>query len=426
MRDRIAGVGLATVFVLLAIVLLLVERAPPIVCAVALLFAAAGTRLPVLRLQIRSSPVLWAGAALVAWLLLSASWSIAGSEAMSNGLRIAAMVIAAIVLPALCLTQSQQTQDLAARWALIASCLVLVLLLIETLFDMPLLRTARYYVNGELFVNGLPPLEERRTDVTYFQELYLANRLSHIASIAAILVLPIAGILWQRGQRLGAVAALAVGCAGVALVPTQTPMLALVLGLAVGLIMLIPKIGQSRRLGVALAALVAVGVVTSPWLAQTAYTAVHDALSSSDISIIHRVAIWDYAAGFIAERPIAGYGIEAARTLGREGANLAELVPGHPYAFQALPLHPHNASIQIWLELGGVGALIFALFLFAMTRTVHAYADQPVARAALMAGLVVGLAVAHLSYGIWQYWWVASLGMIYAMLALIFASERTS
>jgi O-antigen ligase len=336
------------------------------------------------------------------------------------------MIIAAVLLPALCLNQTRQTQDLAARWALIASCLVLGLLLVETLFDMPLLRTARYYVNGELFVNGLPPLEERRTDVTYFQELYLANRLSHIASIAAILVLPVAGILWQRNQRFGAVAAFVVGCAGVALVPTQTPMLALLLGLAVASIMLIPKIGQSRRLGVALASLVAIGVVTSPWLAQTAYSALHDALASSDISIIHRVAIWDYTAGFIAERPIAGYGIEAARTLGREGANLAELVPGHPYAFQALPLHPHNASIQIWLELGGVGALILALFLFAMTRTVHAYADQPVARATLMAGLVVGLAVAHLSYGIWQYWWVASLGMIYAMLALVFASERTS
>lgn len=424
MRDRIAGVGLATVFVLLAIVLLLVERAPPIVCALALLVAVVGMRLPAVRLQLKSNPLMWAVAALVAWLVLSASWSIAGSEAVSNGLRIAMMIVVAALLPVACLNQSQHTQDLAARWALIASCLVLCLLLVETLFDMPLLRTARYYFNGELFVNGLPPLEERRTDVTYFQELYLANRLSHIASIAAILVLPIAGILWQRRQYAGAVVIFAIGCAAVALVPTQTPMLALVLGFVVTSIMLVPAIGQSRRFGLAFATLVAVGAVTSPWLAQTAFAALHDALASTDISIIHRVAIWDYTAGFIAERPVTGYGIEAARTLGRDGANLAELVPGHPYAFQALPLHPHNASIQIWLELGGIGALIFALFLFLMTRTVHAYSTQQVARAALMGGLVVGLAVAHLSYGIWQYWWIASLGMTAAMLALIFASER--
>lgn len=426
MQSRIAGVGLASLFILFALVLLLIERAPPIVAALALLFAALGTNWMVVRERLVAAPHVWLIGGFLAWLLMSASWSIAGAEAVGNSLRIAAMIAAAASLPVLCLAQPANVQATAGRWAVVAGCLVICLLLIETLFDMPLLRTSRYLFNSEIFTDSLPMDSSQMDGVAYYPTLYLSNRLTHLASIVSILVLPTACYLWASSQRLFALTMALAAVVGLLLAPAQTPLAAAITGFVVALVLVIPAVSRSRKFPIALGALISVTVVISPWLAEIAFSSFQNHLADADPSIIHRLAIWDHIAGVIAEHPIAGSGIEAARVLGREGESFEQLVPGHPIAFQAVPLHPHNASIQIWLELGGVGALIFSLFLFMMTRTVHRYSDQVVARAGLMGGWVSTLAVVHLSYGIWQYWWMASLGLVAAMLALMFAPERKS
>lgn len=426
MQSRVAGAGLASLFIVFALVLLLIERAPPIVAALAFLLAALGVSWTVVRERVVAAPYIWLIGGFLAWLILSASWSIAGAEAAGNSVRIAAMIAVAASLPALCLAQPANVQATAGRWGVVASCLAICLLLIETLFDMPLLRTSRYLFNSEIFTDS-PPTDSSRIDgIAYYHTLYLSNRLTHLASMVSILVLPTACYLWASSRRLLALAIVLAAVVGLVLAPAQTPLAAAITGLVVTLLLVIPAVSRSRKLLIALGVLISVAVIISPWLAVLAFSSLPNDLADADPSVIHRLAIWDYTATLIAERPVAGSGIEAARALGREGTNLDQLVPGHTSTFQALPLHPHNASIQIWLELGGVGALIFSLFLFMMTGTVHRYSNQTVARAGLMGGWVSTLAVVHLSYGIWQYWWVASLGLVAAMLALMFASERTS
>lgn len=424
MQSRIAGIGLASLFILFALVLLLIERAPPIVAALAFLVAALGASWTLMRERVVAAPHFWLIGGFLVWLVASASWSIAGAEAAENSLRIAAMMVVAASLPVLCLAQPANVQATAGRWAVIASCLAICLLLFETLFDMPLLRTSRYLFNGEIFTDS-PPADLNQIDgIAYYPTLHLSNRLTHLASVVSILVLPTASYLWTNGPRLFALAMALAAVVGLVLAPAQTPLAAALVGFVVALLFLIPAVSHSRNVPFALAATIAVAVIVSPWLAEYAYSLFRNDLTDADPSIIHRFAIWDYAAGLIAERPVAGSGIESARALGREGTSFEKLVPGHPITFQALPLHPHNASIQIWLELGGVGALIFSLFLFVMTRTIHLYSNQVIARAGLVGGWVSTLTVAHLSYGIWQYWWVASLGLVCAMLALMFAPER--
>ncbi len=423
-QSRIAGTGLASLFVLFALVLLFIERAPPIVAALTFLYAALGANWAIVREHTVTAPGIWLIGALLVWLVISASWSVAGSEAAGNSLRIAVMIAAASSLPVLCLAQSAKVKATAGRWAVIASCLAIGLLLVETLFDMPLLRTSRYLFNGEVFTDN-PPADSSQIDgIAYYPTLYLSNRLTHLASVVSILVLPTAFYLWTNGPRLFALAVVLAAVVGLVLGPAQSPLAAALVGFVVALFLLIPRSSHSRKVPLALAAAIAVAVMASPLLAEFTYSLFHSELTDADPSIIHRLAIWDYTAGLIAERPVAGSGIESARALGREGTSFEKLVPGHPITFQALPLHPHNASIQIWLELGGVGALIFSLFLFVMTRTIHLYSNQVIARAGLVGGWVSTLTVAHLSYGIWQYWWVASLGLVCAMLALMFAPER--
>ncbi|MGE0533281.1 MAG: O-antigen ligase domain-containing protein, partial [Hyphomonadaceae bacterium] len=74
-----------------------------------------------------------------------------------------------------------------------------------------------------------------------------------------------------------------------------------------------------------------------------------------------------------------------------------------------LPLHPHNLSLQLWLETGVIGAaLVAAALIWGAVRS----ARRSLARvdaAALAGALAAGALIAHFSYGAWQEWWVATI-----------------
>ena len=149
-------------------------------------------------------------------------------------------------------------------------------------------------------------------------------------------------------------------------------------------------------------------------------------------SAVHRLVIWDFAAARIAERPLAGWGLEASRAMpgGRarpDAATLDRLNITAPAqrAFLAsphvevMPLHPHNGALQLWLELGGIGALIGAALMLAL-----GFAASRSAAPAVGAGMLASAAVTGmLSFGLWQAWWVASL--LLAMVALALLPKRS-
>jgi O-antigen ligase len=152
-------------------------------------------------------------------------------------------------------------------------------------------------------------------------------------------------------------------------------------------------------------------------------------LSALPRSAAHRVLIWDFVGERIAVRPVLGWGMEASRaipggddtfapaTLDRFGLDGAE-----ERAFFALPstkrlpLHPHNAALQVWLELGAVGAVLAA----ALAASVMLAARSPAALGAATAGAVTGA----LSFGAWQPWWIASLLLAAVALAGFAAARR--
>ncbi|WP_207537107.1 O-antigen ligase family protein [Sabulicella rubraurantiaca] len=135
-------------------------------------------------------------------------------------------------------------------------------------------------------------------------------------------------------------------------------------------------------------------------------------------SAAHRLLIWDFVASRITDSPLIGWGMEASRTIpggtgAPDAAVLARFGVSGPYwaTAQLLPLHPHNAALQIWLELGAVGAVLAAWLLVELGRA----ARSPAAVGCFAAGLVVAM----LSYGVWQYWWVAGLLLAAAACAAV-------
>jgi len=132
-------------------------------------------------------------------------------------------------------------------------------------------------------------------------------------------------------------------------------------------------------------------------------------------SAYHRTKIWSFAVDRIVERPLFGWGIDASRRI-PGGDAIIEIdhyigYPNRRFRTRAviMPLHPHNAALQVWLELGGVGALFLAALCGGLPL---ACMRAPWPRASIAAGLAMfstAYVLAMLSFSLWQSRWHALL-----------------
>lgn len=134
----------------------------------------------------------------------------------------------------------------------------------------------------------------------------------------------------------------------------------------------------------------------------------------------HRLYVWEFASTRITETPIFGWGFDASRAIPGGAAQVTnELVLAAP----ALPLHPHNVSIQVWLELGLPGIALFAAGAVAVILSLRSARLTTLSRAAAAAALVSWLVLAMLSFGIWQNWWLV-VPWLFAVLFVAALPER--
>jgi O-antigen ligase len=78
--------------------------------------------------------------------------------------------------------------------------------------------------------------------------------------------------------------------------------------------------------------------------------------------------------------------------------------------------HPHNAYLQVWVELGVPGALILSWFTFWGMRRLS---EQPVSTRRMgLSALMCASAIALVSHGAWQGWWIAALALVAALFSI--------
>jgi exopolysaccharide production protein ExoQ len=115
----------------------------------------------------------------------------------------------------------------------------------------------------------------------------------------------------------------------------------------------------------------------------------------------HRLEIWWFTGSHIADRPVLGWGLDSSRAIPGGSDPTPE---GPPW----LPLHPHNGALQIWLELGLPGALLFAGFVawlwLSLARISWPRLFAAAAGGSLFAAQIIGLA----AYGVWEEWWIGT------------------
>ncbi len=140
-------------------------------------------------------------------------------------------------------------------------------------------------------------------------------------------------------------------------------------------------------------------------------------------SALHRLYIWRFTGDKALEKPLFGHGFDAARSIpgGREKVVHHGIVMER---WEKLPLHPHNSALQIWLELGWVGVLLYGLLVAGIVRGISASALTVMEKANFIAGAVAYLTMSMTAYGVWQEWWVAASFIAAAYLAVITDSRR--
>jgi O-antigen ligase len=226
------------------------------------------------------------------------------------------------------------------------------------------------------------------------------TRLNQASISFALLVLPATAVLACLGRRFLAVVLLAGTAVIIYLLEGTAAKAVLLVGLVMGFLL------YRMRPVVAGAALVisVVAAVSAPltFARLERLPGLGAVADDFKISAGHRLLIWSFAGDRIAERPLTGWGLDASRAI---PGGSDPIRPGEAW----MPLHPHNAALQIWLELGIPGAVLFALFA-ALVWGALARVEWPrLFAGAAGAGLAIAFVGCFGTYGIWQEWWLGTM-----------------
>lgn len=121
-------------------------------------------------------------------------------------------------------------------------------------------------------------------------------------------------------------------------------------------------------------------------------------------SAVHRIKIWGFVAEKISERPLLGWGMNSSKHFS-DGKNMVYSASGG-YLGEALPLHPHNTILQIWVELGLPGILIFLCLGYYFFKITYQSSKPDLVKAIILGQFLTFFIFSSLSFGLWQAWWL--------------------
>jgi O-antigen ligase len=229
---------------------------------------------------------------------------------------------------------------------------------------------------------------------------YRPTQLNQASISFALLVLPASALLACLGQAIFAALLAVVTAVTVCELAGTAAKAVLLAGLAMGVLLYrVRPVVAGVALAISVISVIAAPLTFArlerlPGLGETA--------DRFKISAGHRLLIWSFAGDRIAERPVTGWGLDASRAIPGGGDPIR---PGETW----MPLHPHNAALQVWLELGAPGAVLFALGAAIAWGALARVKWPPLFAAAAGASLTIAFVGCFATYGIWQEWWLGTL-----------------
>jgi exopolysaccharide production protein ExoQ len=321
--------------------------------------------------------------AFLAYALISLLWTIDAAEGFDGWVRISFGALFGLAMVGNAASLDEADRARVGRWLVVGTAAAIALLLAQ-------LASQHIFGFNDSFASRWHGPE------TNLWALF--NRPIGILAI----VLPVATLAAYR--IYGAIAGIVLLAAGVFCVFNFNSMGA-ELAIAAGAGAAIFTGAFVKRGAAILTVALAAGILAAPFIASAPQLETLSQRRDISVSIYHRAAIWHFTAGKILEQPAFGWGMHASRTMPESKRQIA---PGA----ELIPLHPHNAALQIWLELGLVGAVAAAAAMLALGRRIR---GDRATRAALAGALLAAVAVGSVGYGIWQGWWMGALWILVAL-----------
>ena len=220
----------------------------------------------------------------------------------------------------------------------------------------------------------------------------------------AVVAGPLALALWRQDRRILALAVPAFAALGI----LRSVSGAAAMGLGAGLAMFVLARLLPARIAVSLAGLglglaVALAPVEGDLLDRFMPEAAHERLVHS--SSRARVAIARSFGAAVAADPWFGAGFGTAARFAE--APVADRLDPEMRTLLAVG-HPHNAFLQVWAELGVVGALLATAVLMLMLARLATWPGAD--RATALALVAAAASIALVEHNTWAAWWTAGLG----------------
>jgi O-antigen ligase len=131
-----------------------------------------------------------------------------------------------------------------------------------------------------------------------------------------------------------------------------------------------------------------------------------------------RMIIWDTTVEQAIKTPWLGIGIRSTRVRSKEMKKTQVKLPGD-IAPRRLGLHTHNQFLQVWFELGAIGAFLMLAIGIGLLNGIRRMGDtvRPYAYAAFVTACVV----AAFGWGLWQTWLLSGYGLSVMLVRFISA-----
>ena len=145
------------------------------------------------------------------------------------------------------------------------------------------------------------------------------------------------------------------------------------------------------------------------------------------LSAKHRLFIWNFTAKKIQQKPILGWGINSSERLGSNLTGLKHAITYEKIKFLLLPSYPHNNILQVLLELGLIGFILFLNMLIRYLIYVKqtALKNQNIVWGASCYSCFVNyFFISIVSFSIWDSWWTAIA--VYILVFMHFNIKNTS
>ncbi|MCE9648807.1 MAG: O-antigen ligase family protein [Parvibaculum sp.] len=365
----------------------LAPRVMGIVMPVAAVFALIGAirlrqrmRMPLMENEVW---LFWAGTVLL--VTLSAFWSPDVGYGLERSVKIATSLALAIFLFFLAVELSEEHRSRLRKLLVVSFIFGLFLITVNMLTDAGLYR----------LVTSGKALDKAEVG---------ANR---AAVVMAVLLWPTLLAAFEAGWvRIGwLLPALTLGA--ILLTHSQTAPVVVLLGFVV-----YAFCRFAPRLGTVLVGIIGVALILLMpfFFLETCSSILQPGIGWQAASAGARIEIWCAVSSAIPDAFFFGHGVEGARAVQHWGM-------AHLYFPGGGILHPHNAALQIWYEYGVVGAL-FASALWGVTvRRLSGL--TPHARAICFAALTSIAVVSYISHGLWQSWWLGTVGIIPALFRMV-------